>query len=259
MKQIANILFGVTLFLFINCGQGKVKTPENAIKEFRCKEKFTSDEKLFYPEVGDETQKPTLIEKINLATDNFEKLAKTGNVTDKDYQIAETRVLELVIKRGTDDTDYPDKQQPQPGVYQQVNTQQNADEQHDISVNQHRFRFKYAENDKADGAGFFQFIHTAHVIVVFADKVSRSVKDNGSDNRQYSERPVHIGYRAGFVHVEHVRKSYQRRRTRRGPRPRMGNHYPVFKFGHIFFRLKNKEQRIKTLQSLCSIIYPIDS
>lgn len=86
MKQIANILFGVTLFLFINCGQGKVKTPENAIKEFRCKEKFTSDEKLFYPEVGDETQKPTLIEKINLATDNFEKLAKTGNATDKDYQ-----------------------------------------------------------------------------------------------------------------------------------------------------------------------------
>jgi len=89
VKRITNILFGTLLFLFIGCGQGQVKTPQNAMKEFdqfRNKEKFIPDEKLFYPGIGDETQKPILTEKINLAADDFEKLAKSGNATDKDYQ-----------------------------------------------------------------------------------------------------------------------------------------------------------------------------
>ena len=54
--------------------------------QFRHKEKFSPDEKLFYPGIGDETQRPILTEKINLAADDFEKLAKSGNATDKDYQ-----------------------------------------------------------------------------------------------------------------------------------------------------------------------------
>ncbi|HTG66698.1 MAG TPA: DUF4844 domain-containing protein, partial [Flavobacterium sp.] len=57
-------------------------------EEFKRKEKFIPDEKLFYPGIGDPTQKPILTEKINLVADDFEKLAKRGNATDKDYQNA---------------------------------------------------------------------------------------------------------------------------------------------------------------------------
>ncbi len=91
MRQIANILFGMTLFLFTACGQGVIKTPENAMtkfEEFKRKEKFIPDEKLLYPGIGDPNQKPILTERINLAADDFENLAKKGNATDKDYQNA---------------------------------------------------------------------------------------------------------------------------------------------------------------------------
>jgi len=91
MKQIRNILIGVTLILFIACGQGQIKIPEKAMpkfEEFKRKEKFIPDEKLFYPGIRDPTQKPILTEKINLVADDFEKLAKKGNATDKDYQNA---------------------------------------------------------------------------------------------------------------------------------------------------------------------------
>lgn len=91
MRQLINILFGMTLLLFVACGQGQIKTPENAMtkfEEFRHKEKFNPDEKLFYPGIGDPTQKPILTERINLAADDFEQLAKKGNATDKDYQNA---------------------------------------------------------------------------------------------------------------------------------------------------------------------------
>ena len=60
MRQIANILFGMTLFLFTACGQGVIKTPENAMtkfEEFKRKEKFIPDEKLLYPGIGDPNQK----------------------------------------------------------------------------------------------------------------------------------------------------------------------------------------------------------
>lgn len=57
-------------------------------EEFKRKEKFIPDEKLYYPGIGDLTQKPILTEKINLAAGDFEQLAKTGNATAKDYQNA---------------------------------------------------------------------------------------------------------------------------------------------------------------------------
>lgn len=81
----------MTLILFTACGQGQIKTPEKAMTKFEAfkrKEKFIPDEKLFYPGIGDPTQKPILTEKINLAADDFEKLARKGNTTDKDYQNA---------------------------------------------------------------------------------------------------------------------------------------------------------------------------
>ncbi len=89
MKHIIYIL--TIPILFTACGQGSTKISENTMmkfEEFKHKEKFIADKQLFYPGIGDETQKPILTEKINLAADDFEKLAKTGNATDKDYQNA---------------------------------------------------------------------------------------------------------------------------------------------------------------------------
>ena len=91
MKQITKILLSLTILLFASCGQGQIKTPENAMskfKEFKRKEKFVPDKQIFYPGIGDLTQKPILTEKINLVADDFEKVAKSGNATDKDYQNA---------------------------------------------------------------------------------------------------------------------------------------------------------------------------
>jgi hypothetical protein len=91
VKQITNIIFGLTLLLFTACGQGQIKTPKNAMTkfdEFKSKEKFLQNDKLFYPGIGDPNLKPVLTEKINLAADDFIKLADKENVTDKEYQNA---------------------------------------------------------------------------------------------------------------------------------------------------------------------------
>lgn len=91
MKQNINIIIGLALLLFTACGQGQIKTPENAMEkfvEFKTKEKFLQDDKLFYPGIGDPVLKPILTEKINLAADDFKKLADKGGITDKDYQNA---------------------------------------------------------------------------------------------------------------------------------------------------------------------------
>jgi len=91
VKQIINILILLPLLLFTSCGQGQIKTPENAMtkfEEFKRKEKFLEDDKLFYPGVGDPKLKPTLTEKINLSAKDFKELADKGITTDKEYQDA---------------------------------------------------------------------------------------------------------------------------------------------------------------------------
>lgn len=91
MKQIINILILIPLLLFTSCGQGQIKTPENAMtkfEEFKNKEKFLQDDELFYPGVGDPKLKPILTEKINLSANDFKELADKGISTDKEYQDA---------------------------------------------------------------------------------------------------------------------------------------------------------------------------
>jgi hypothetical protein len=89
VRQAFNIIVGLTLLLFTDCGQGQIKTPENTMTkfdDFKRKEKFLQDDKLFYPGIGDPNLKTALTEKINLAADDFKKLAERGNITDKEYQ-----------------------------------------------------------------------------------------------------------------------------------------------------------------------------
>ncbi|WP_026953544.1 DUF4844 domain-containing protein [Algoriphagus vanfongensis] len=110
MKQTINIIIGLTLILFTACGQGQIKTPENAMTkfdEFKIKEKFLQDDKLFYPGIGDPNLKPVLTEKINLAADDFKKLADKGNATDKEYQnaikVGLERFADLYLQLDTED------------------------------------------------------------------------------------------------------------------------------------------------------------
>ena len=101
MKQTTKIIIGLTLLLFTACGQGQIKTPENAMtkfEEFKSKEKFLQDDQLFYPGIGDLKLKPILTEKINFVADEFKKLADKGNSTDKDYQNA----IEIGLDRFSD-------------------------------------------------------------------------------------------------------------------------------------------------------------
>lgn len=110
MKQTINIIIGLTLILFTACGQGQIKTPENAMTkfdEFKSKEKFLQDNKLFYPGIGDPNLKLVLTERINLVADNFKKLADKGNATDKEYQnvikVGLDRFADLYLRLDTED------------------------------------------------------------------------------------------------------------------------------------------------------------
>src|SRR5690606_27372596 len=97
VRQMTNIIIGLTLLLFTASAQARMKTPENAMSKFeesKNTEKFIQDDKLFYPAIGDPSLKPILTEKINLAADDFKKLADKGSATDKEYQ--------KVIKFGLD-------------------------------------------------------------------------------------------------------------------------------------------------------------
>ena len=75
--------------------------------EFKSKDKFLQDDKLFYPGIGDPNLKPVLTEKINLAADDFKNLADKGNSTDKEYQSAIKtgleRFNELYLQLDTED------------------------------------------------------------------------------------------------------------------------------------------------------------
>lgn len=100
----------MTLLLHAACGQGQINTPENAMtkfEEFKSKEKFLQDDQLFYPGIGDPKLKPVLTEKINLASDDFEKLADKGNSTDKDFQnaikIGLDRFADIYLQLDTED------------------------------------------------------------------------------------------------------------------------------------------------------------
>lgn len=91
MKQTLNIIIGLILLLFTACGQGQIKTPENAMtkfEEFKNKEKFIPDKQLFYPGISDQSIKSIATEKINLVAEDFKKIAIKGTATDKEYQNA---------------------------------------------------------------------------------------------------------------------------------------------------------------------------
>jgi hypothetical protein len=97
MKQMKSILIVLTILTMTACGQSQIKLSDSVMiqfEEFKSKEKFIQDDRLFYPGIGDPALRPILTEKINLAADDFKKLAEQENVRTKDYQD--------IIKKGLD-------------------------------------------------------------------------------------------------------------------------------------------------------------
>lgn|SRR3990167_5996703 len=91
MKKTINIFLVLLFFIFTACGQKQIKLTTNTMEKFekfKAKEKFVEDLKILYPGIGDEKLKPILTEKINLAAEDFEKIAQNKNATEKDYQNA---------------------------------------------------------------------------------------------------------------------------------------------------------------------------
>ena len=91
MKKTINIFLVLIFLIFTACGQKQIKLPANTMEKFekfKAKEKFVEDLKILYPGIGDEKLKPILTEKINLAAEDFEKIAQNENATEKDYQNA---------------------------------------------------------------------------------------------------------------------------------------------------------------------------
>jgi hypothetical protein len=68
-------------------------------EEFKNKEKFVEDTELFYPGIADESMRPVLSDKINLAVENFRKLAEKGNATEAEYH----ELIKKGLERFNDD------------------------------------------------------------------------------------------------------------------------------------------------------------
>ncbi|KQO33166.1 hypothetical protein ASF10_19015 [Flavobacterium sp. Leaf82] len=99
MIKVINKIFLISVSLmFLCCGQGQIKTPIDAMnkfEEFKSKEKFVTDNVIFYPGIGDPKLKPILTDKINLASDDFKKVAQSNHSSDEDYQNA----IKIGLKR----------------------------------------------------------------------------------------------------------------------------------------------------------------
>lgn len=92
MKKIIYIFL---ILSFISCEKHEIKINNimvNQLEEFKKKEKFLPDSKIFYPGIGKEKLKPVATKNINLAADDFEELIKTGNTSEEEFQ--------NVIKKG---------------------------------------------------------------------------------------------------------------------------------------------------------------
>lgn len=76
-------------------------------EEFKKKEKFLPDNKIYYPGIGNLELKPILTAKINLVADDFKKFAEKGNATNKEYQnaikIGLDRFANLYLQLDTED------------------------------------------------------------------------------------------------------------------------------------------------------------
>lgn len=110
MRNLSKLLILIVLFSFTSCGQNKIDTPSNVMnqfEEFRKREKFVKDSTIHYSGIADTLMRPILTSKINLAVEDFRKIAEIGKGTDKEYQdkiqIGLNRFSDIYINLDTED------------------------------------------------------------------------------------------------------------------------------------------------------------
>lgn len=85
------LILSLIVLEFTSCKLKQTKPAEKIMEKFEAFkriEKFLPDEKLFYPGIAEPELKPIFTEKINLAADDFIKVAQSENATDNKYQEA---------------------------------------------------------------------------------------------------------------------------------------------------------------------------
>lgn len=104
-----NLLIIINLTL-TSCGQGQIKTPEDAMnqfEQFKIKEKFIEDNSLFYPGIADPKLKPLLTKKINQAAEDFKEVAQSSEPTAEHYHkkigVGLNRFSDLYLQLDTED------------------------------------------------------------------------------------------------------------------------------------------------------------
>ena len=88
--RIRNLIFTLAIVLASCTGRelNTTKTNVNRFEQFKAKEKFVVDTLNYYPGIADPTLRPILSQKINLAADDFQALAKKGTSKESEYQDA---------------------------------------------------------------------------------------------------------------------------------------------------------------------------
>ena len=79
----------IALVFMVACSNTPLPTKPNTIKElqeFKEKDKFTVDDSLLYPGIGNPKMLPILTRKINEAADDFIEVAKSEKPTEEMYQ-----------------------------------------------------------------------------------------------------------------------------------------------------------------------------
>lgn len=93
-----NLFIILSIILITACQKTHLKIDKTAIDKieaFKKKEKFQADMKILYPGVGNERLKPILTEKINLTASDFEKIIKSGNTNEEEFQ----KAIEIGLNR----------------------------------------------------------------------------------------------------------------------------------------------------------------
>lgn len=101
MKHFQKTILLSLLFLFFSCGQAQISIPKDMKEKFTAfkkKKKFLENKDLHYPGIGDKKWMPIYTDKINLAAQDFEDVAQSGNASDAEYQ----KAIKKGLQRFTD-------------------------------------------------------------------------------------------------------------------------------------------------------------
>ncbi|OYU95935.1 MAG: DUF4844 domain-containing protein [Bacteroidetes bacterium B1(2017)] len=89
MKPTQTAIFLLLFICLFSCQEVQRKygsKEKSQLEAFKKKEKFLMDTSIFYPGIGDSTNRPLFTQKINLVAADFEEVLNSGNPSEKAFQ-----------------------------------------------------------------------------------------------------------------------------------------------------------------------------